>query len=389
MTDQILTQKDLELVADNETDAGKAAVDAAADDKGADKSADKGADKGADKAEKQGNENVFDGLDDDDGDADAAKGGAKDDKAAPDAKDDKAADAETKDAAADEKADAAWRNRVAERLLAPLKDQLSAAKLEKRQTQLLEQLKRYKSMDAAVIAGIQAQEKLRSGEHRKAPEGSDEEVAAWRKENGIPVTAEDIKIPNVAGKEWTDADQPMIDSFRTAAFASGISQAQINTLVEWNVKHQQQLEADYETGLKKADRADREACHDQLRTEYGVSEFKPNMAIMKRLMEDDEVFGPAKDELISARYFNAETGTWHRLTSNTSIARALIALATDRYGEGAMPSGDGRTTTTNRVAELEKLRDTDYHEYIRSGGADELMKIAQDAEARASKRSKR
>jgi hypothetical protein len=240
-----------------------------------------------------------------------------------------------------------------------------------------------------VIAGIQAQEKLRSGDHRKAPEGTEEEIAAWRKDQGLPTSIEDVKIPNVPGKEWTDADQPMIDGFKAVAVANNLTQAQINELVKFQIKENQRNEVDYEAGLKKADRTDREACHDQLRTEFGVAEFKPNMAIMKRLMEDPEVFGEAKDELISARYFNAETGQWHRLTSNPSVARAFIALATDRYGEGAMPSGDGRTTTTNRVAELEKLRDTNYDEYMRSGGADELMGILQKEESRAAKRSKR
>jgi hypothetical protein len=396
MTDGSMTQKDLDLIADDLADDGGTG---AATDKGADAGADKSADKGADKqaADKAATDNktgdsVLDGLDDDAGDADAGKDKATKEKT-PDAKAGEEGKAPSEDAAKDDaaqKADAAWRSRLTERLLEPLKDKLSAAKFEKRRGQIADQLKRYKSMDEAIISGMMAQEKLRSGEHRKAPEGgSEEEVTAWRKENGIPESAEAIAIPKVAGKEWTEADQPMIDSFRTSAFEAGINQEQVNRLVRWHVEQTQAIEAEYEAKLKKADKQDKEACHDMLRTEFGVAEFKPNMSVMKRLIEDDEVFGPAQAEFVSARYLDAETGTWRRLTSHPTIARALIGLATDRYGEGAMPSGDGRTTTVNRVAELEKLRDTNFDEYVRSGGADELMKISQAEEARAAKRGKR
>lgn len=311
-----------------------------------------------------------------------SKGAAETKEAAPAAESESAKDDAVKDAA--------WRSRIVEKLLAPLKDKISATKFEKRREQLTEQIKRYKSPEDAIISGLNAQEKLRSGDHRKAPDGgSEEEIAAWRKENGIPATVEDIQIPNVPGKEWGDADQPAIDGFRGVAFKAGLNQEQVNELVRFQVQETQRIEAEYEAGLKKADKQDREACHDALRTEYGVAEFKPNMAIMNRLFDDNEVFGEVKAELVSARYFNTETGTWHRLTSHPAMARAFIGLATDRYGDGAMAGADGRTSTGNRVAELEKLRDTDYAAYVRSGGADELMKIHQADEARAAKRSKR
>jgi hypothetical protein len=337
--------------------------------------------------DKSADKSVADDAGDDEGDADADKG----EKAG----EDKTADSGEKDAAvvaaeaAAAEKEAAWRSRVVERLLAPLADKLSAAKLEKRRTQLTEQVKRYKSVEEAVIAGLNAQEKIRSGDHLKAPDGSEEEVAAWRKSVGIPSSADDIKIPNVPGKEWGDADQPALDGFRDIAYKAQLNQDQINELVRFQVQETQRIEAEYEANLKKADKADREACQDALRTEYGIAEFKPNMAIMNRLFDDSELFGDAKAEIMSARYFNVETGTWHRLTSLPSVARAFIALATDRYGEGAMPAGDGRTTTTNRLAEIEKVMKTDYDRYVREGMADEAMKIHQAAEDRAQKRSKR
>lgn len=363
-------------VVDHKAEA-EAAAQKTADDKAA-------ADK-ADAAKEDKDTDVFDGLDDgDDADADEAKSKTKEKT------EDKAEAAKDADETADQKrdrlaADAAWRDRIAERLLAPLKDKLSAAKFEKRREQIIGQLKRSKSMDEAVISGIMAQEKLRSGEHRKAPDG-DEELATWRKENDIPAAADAYTIPKIAGKEWTDADEPMINGFKAVAHEMNLPQAVVNQLVTWNVKESQRVEAEYEQALKKADRTDKEICHDKLRAEFGISEFKPSMAIMQRLVEDEDIFGGAKAELMSARYFNTETGQWHRLTSNPIIARGLIAMAAERYGEGAMAGDSGGGSQTNRISELEKLRDTNRDEYFRSGGADELMKLQQAEEARAVKR---
>jgi hypothetical protein len=239
-----------------------------------------------------------------------------------------------------------------------------------------------------VISGIMAQEKLRSGEHRKAPDG-DEELATWRKENDIPAAADAYTIPKIAGKEWTDADEPMINGFKAVAHELNLPQAVVNQLVTWNVKESQRVEAEYEQALKKADRTDKEICHDKLRAEFGISEFKPSMAIMQRLVEDEDIFGGAKAELMSARYFNTETGQWHRLTSNPIIARGLIAMAAERYGEGAMAGVTSGGGSANRLDEIDKIMKTDYNRYMREGLADEAMTLRLAEEERAQKRARR
>ena len=81
---------------------------------------------------------------------------------------------------------------------------------------------------------------------------------------------------------------------------------------------------------------------------------------------------------------------WRRLTSLPEIARGLIGLATERYGEGAMASSDGRpSVAANRVKELEAMRGSNYDEFVRSGGADELLNIMRKQEERENKRASR
>ena len=383
MTDKSLSPQDLSLLDDNAESADPApSGDAPVAD---------AATKEAETPAAKPNASVFDddvgaedGKDDSRGEDKGAKGESEtpaDDKAKDESKGEEAA----KDAPAD--ADGAWRNRIADRILAPAKDKLSAAKFEKRQEQVLKQLGRYKSIDDAIAAGFLAQEKLRSGDHKRlAADATPEEAAAWRKENDIPEQAENYSIPQIPGHEWTQADQPMIDSFKPIAYAANLTQAQVNQLVDWQIKQQQRSTAEYEANLAKADKQDKEDCLDVLRAEYGLAEFKPNMNIMKRLINDDEVFGGAAEKIISARYFDEDSGQWRRLTSLPEIARGLISLASDRYGEGAMAGGDARAVSTNRLGEIEKIMQSDYDRYVREGLADEAMKIRQDQEARDAKR---
>jgi len=387
MTDALLTQKDLELL-DTELPADdKGGKDAVVETEAA---KDAVVEKDAPKSD-----GLFDGIDDDDGKGEGKEAVAKDgdDKAKP-ADEDKGKPEDKdgegkKDAAAE---DAGWRERATDKILAPLKDKLSQAKFEKRREQLLTQFKRYKTADDAVIAGVMAQEKLRSGEHRKLADGaSPEEAAAWRKENDIPEEAAKYDIPAIPGHAWKEADEPMLNGFKAAAHEANLPQSAVNRLAKWYVEQQQNSEAEYDSKLKALDREDKEACHDAIRTELGVAEFKPSMKIMQRLLEDDEVFGDgAAEKILSARYFDEESGMWRRLTSLPNIARGLIGLATERYGEGAMASGDGRpSVSANRLDEIDKIMNADYDRYVREGLADEAMAIRRKQQEKVDRRASR
>ena len=367
--------------------------------------AETGAEKSAEAAkDAPKSDGLFDGLDEDDGKGnDKPKGKqaaeesgenkgqsdeAADDKGKQDGKPE-GKDEDAKKAAAE---DAAWRERVADKILAPLKDKLSQAKFEKRRDQLLKQLGRAKSTDDAIISGVMAMEKLRSGEHRKLADGATpEEAAAWRKENDIPEAPEKYDIPAIPGHSWKETDEPVLAGFKAAAHEANLPQSAVNRLTKWWVDQQQQSEAEYDSKLKALDREDKEACHDALRSELGIAEFKPSMAVMKRFIEDDEVFGDgAAEKILSARFYDEESGMWRRLTSLPQIARGLIGLATERYGEGAMAAADGRpSVAANRLDEIEKIMRTDSARYFREGLADEAMAIRLKEEERANKRSAR
>lgn len=388
MADQQLTQKDLDLVDDGaaDTDAVDTSGKQADDDKAAaDKQAAKDDKPATDKTAAKGG-SIFDEDDDDDdakgkaADKTADKDGASDDKT------DKDATEEKKD---DTAADAAWRDRVADRLLAKAKDTMPAGKFEKRREQVLKQLGRYKSADDAILSGFQAIEKIRSGDHKRLPtDASDEQAAAWRKENGIPA-APDAYTIEITGHEWTEADAPTLDAFKQVAHKANLNQDQVTALAAWKVQEDARVAGEYEAKLKRLETDDRDACDDRLRAEFGIGELKPSKAIMKRLLEDGDVFGEAGKKIIASYYYDDDTGMYRRLTSMPDIARGLIQLAMDRYGDGPMEAGDARTGAASDIEKYEKLMKTDYDEYVRSGAADKLMKLRQEQEERSAKRARR
>lgn len=382
MTNTLTTQKDLDLLDEVLDKGGKDADPDPAKDASAEKESAKG-------------DGLFDGLDDDDGKADdKVKGKDAAESEGDKGKSDEAADDKGKsdDKPEDKAADEAWRDRVADKILGPLKDKLSAKKFEQRRESLMGQLKRLKTPEDAAASWVMLNEKVRSGEHRKlADEATPEEAAAWRKENNIPEAPEKYDIPAIPGHTWKEADNPTLDAFKKVAHAQNVPQSTVNEFVKWHVEQQQQSEAEYDAKLKQLDREDKEACHDALRAEFGISEFKPSMTVMKRLLEDDDLFGEdGAAKFISSRYFDENLNMWRRTTSDPVIARGLIALALERYGEGAMVSGDGRpSVSANRLDEIDKIMKVDFDRYIREGLADEALAIRQKQEERENKRSSR
>ncbi len=396
MTDQAITEKDLDLI-DTKDDAP------AEGDKGADDSASKGGD-AKDEGKESGKDakgtgSVFDGLDDDDDDADAGDKGKKD-KAEAETGDKGAKSADEAKDKGDDKAGAKkddtdgdddWRKKVVEKILAPVKDKLTQAKFEKRGEQIAKQLSRYKSVEDAIAAGVLAQERLRSG-NKLDKDATEEEAAKWRKENDIPEAPDKYDIPAVPGHTWDATHDASLGSFKQIAHRNGINQSVVNELVKWHVQDTQRIAEEWDDKQKKQDQEDKDACLDTLRTEFGAREARQNMKLSMRLLEDEDVFGGkvASDAIMSARYIDPETGDWRRLINMPGFSRGLIGMALDRYGDGPLPAEDGRTATgKTRLEEINAIMRDDYDRYMREGLADEAMKIMREDQERAEKRGRR
>lgn len=161
-------------------------------------------------------------------------------------------------------------------------------KLAKGDEKKLARLKRYTSVEAALLAGFAAQDKIRSGDYKQAELAEDatpEERKAYYEERGIPAEAKDYDIPKIAGHQWTEADTPVLNSFKEVAHKMMLPQSAMNGVTEWFARSVAAAQEAREQAALARDAADREAVTDALRAELGAR-YKPETALVRRLLND-------------------------------------------------------------------------------------------------------
>lgn len=414
--DAVTTQKDLDLL-DHLDDDGNEKKPAATDDKAGDKLADEAGtekkpadDKGGKKDEKAYKDadrgGLFDNLDDDDdaSEGDDDKGGDDESAADKDGKkkdEAKAADKDAKDAKSDKDEESdddadggkRWRELLADRILKGQENKLTAAKLAKARASVLNELARFKSREEYMAAGWNARQRIRSGEMRSPrPQTEDAaELAAWRKTNDIPEKADAYALPEIKDHDWKK--EPSIDIVLGAAHEADVTQKQLDHMAKAMVEHGKLVEQEMEEKMLRQDREDRDAADDDLRTRYGIGEFKAQKSVLARLIKDDEIYPDGAGEvLMQARYYDSETGLWRKVMNHPAVVNAQILLAKHEYGDAGFVPGEQIAKSEGRIEELEKLRDNDYDAFMRIGKngkspSDELIDLKREQEARAARRT--
>jgi hypothetical protein len=121
------------------------------------------------------------------------------------------------------------------------------------------------------------EQKLSSGDYRRVmPENAtDEQKAAWRKEQGIPDKPDDYKAELPEGLVLGKDDQPVVDLFRQFAHERNYTPQQFNEALTWYYETQDALASQRED----RDAAFRQQTEDALRAEYGA-DFRRNMNVL-------------------------------------------------------------------------------------------------------------
>lgn len=237
----------------------------------------------------------------------------------------------------------------------------------------LKLLKRYGSMSGVVKALKEAQNTIRSGKlKRDMPDPKDEKaVAEWRREQGIPDDPSGYKLPDTVIKRMSDDDKPMIASFTDYAHAKGAPQSVVDIASEWYFDMAEQAA----TKQAEEDAAALDDAETALRKDWAHGEYKANMTLAKRFIENIPGVGESWSE---ARLPNGR-----RLGDLPEFIQWASDQGRSQFGDVTFATADSEKRHMARKEEIEKIRNTDFDRYEREGLDKELTKITEKELARA------
>ena len=224
---------------------------------------------------------------------------------------------------------------------------------------LLKRFERYASPVEVGKALIAAQDKIRGGElvTKLSDKPTDEELAQFRKDNGIPESKDGYEIDLGNGRVIGDEDKELVDAFLESAHAKNMTPAQVNaTLNTYYDLQEQQIEAINQQDLENSGKGE-----DELRVEWGP-EYKRNInAIYNELsskMEPDQI-----ESLWQARMPDGV-----RVGDSPEVIKALLGMVLEANPMATVvPSGGGDMgkSIADEIKSIEETMRTDRKAYNR------------------------
>jgi len=231
------------------------------------------------------------------------------------------------------------------------------AKLAGEDKAYIKTLERYASPADLAKAHRELQARMSRGELKAGlkPDATPEEVAAWRKENGLPAAPEEYRpnLPN--GMVPGEADKPLIEGFQKTAHELGMTADQFNKTLGWYYGMMDQVQAE----AVEKDKAFRATAEDALRAEWGPA-YRSEVRAVANFMEANAPAGLA-DVL-----FNSRTPDGSLIGDHPEVLRWLNSLArTVNPMASLVPAGTGDVMKAGeaRIAEIEQMMKTDYRGY--------------------------
>jgi hypothetical protein len=247
-------------------------------------------------------------------------------------------------------------------------------KLAGKDDKMLARLKRFQSPANVLKSWRELEQKISSGEFKKQPgkEATPEQLAEWRKENGIPEKPDDYKF-DLGGFIPAEADKPILEGFKALAHEQSLSPDIANKMVGWYFQQQeqavsQQVAADKEYHLNS---------QVELRAEWGP-EFRVNVNAMNNFLD------ATMPEGLKDRVFGARLADGKLLGDDPHALRWLAQLARDMQpGADLVPSGTPNIGKGihDQITEYENMMSTDYEKYY-TGGYDKKLLQLYDARTR-------
>jgi len=223
----------------------------------------------------------------------------------------------------------------------------------------LRHLKRYSSPANYAKAGFEAQQKIRTEGIKKplSPDAKPEEVAQWRKENGIPETVEDMvkAVQPPKGMVFGEADKPVLESFAKTAHEKNWTPSQLNDAIGWYAQEQERILSE----RHEADKAFRSQAQDELREEWGAG-YRSEVNGIKNFL-DSNATPEVKDAILAGRGPDGKL-----LGDNPHVLKWLASISRELNPAGAVvPAGTTNAvkSMTDEIAQIEQTMATDAHKY--------------------------
>jgi hypothetical protein len=237
-------------------------------------------------------------------------------------------------------------------------------------------LKRYSSPQTFAKAYQSLRQKQDSGELR-APlpkDATPEQVAAYRKDSGIPDKPEGYDLGGLA---ISDEDKPAVDEYLKTMHAQNATPDQIKA----NLGVYYKLKADAETALAENDAKIKHESEDALRSEFGA-DYRRNMMGAHNLLES--MPEGLKDNLMGARL---KDGT--KFGDNATALKWLVQTALELNPAATVVMGVGDSSVKSiatEIAAIEKTMREDRPAYDKDGAMRARYRELIEAREKLSKR---
>lgn len=227
-------------------------------------------------------------------------------------------------------------------------------------------LERYQSPADVAKALRDAQNLIRSGKVKDAlPENpTDEQIAAWRKDNGIPEAPDGYLEALPDGLVIGDEDKDLVGGFLESAHAKNMNPEQVASAINWYYEEQEKQV----TAQIEADRAFRKDAEDALRGEWG-GEYRANVNAIANFLSSTPVLSEGEDGekiTLGAALMDARLPDGTKVGDNPHTAKFLLNLANEINPGGTVAPGDGTSrlaSVKEEIASIEKVMREDRRAY--------------------------
>lgn len=219
---------------------------------------------------------------------------------------------------------------------------------------LLAHLKRYKTFESFAKAGWEAQQKIRSGDYsRNLPDNATpEQIAAWRKEAGLPESEADYAL-DLNGIVPAEADQPLLDNFKSFSFKNNLPPKLANNMVSWFFEQQERAQI----AQQYADDESKINAGIELKGEW-KDNYTPYMNKVRNFLA--KTFPEGMGDLI----LGARMADGSLVGSNPKAIKGLLAAAHESIKDApVMPSGSQKASAASELEQIQALMRTDYQKY--------------------------